>query len=259
MKPKIIIVILVVACVALALALFATKQSGEKQHETDIASIGNYSNQIVTVNQQVADLSQVNLVLTNDLSLSRTQSAELSNSLISAAAILASTKSQLATVQDRVVTLTNQISGLNSQIADLEVQNKTLDDRANDLTNTIAQLSAKIEATENLLAISETNRTFIQAELKKQLAEKAELERKFNDLNEVRKQVKKLKDELFVQRRMQLDKSGNGMKKGGQVLMERKVAPAAPVSNYDLNVEVGSDGSVKVIPPIGSKTNSAAH
>jgi len=28
--------------------------------------------------------------------------------------------------------------------------------------------------------------------------------------------------------------------------------------NYDLNVEVGSDGSVKVIPPMGA-TNGAAH
>ena len=34
--------------------------------------------------------------------------------------------------------------------------------------------------------------------------------------------------------------------------------PALPSSNYDLNVEVGSDGSVKVIPPMGA-TNSAAH
>lgn len=258
MKPKIIIVILVVACVALAIALFATKQQGEKQHETDISSIGDYSNQVITVNKQVSDLSQVNLMLTNDLAMSHQQAAELSNNLINAAAMLASVKSKLATEQDRVITLTNQISGLNSQIADLEVQNKALDDRANDLTNTIAQLNAKIEETQNLLAISETNRTFIQAELQKQLAEKAELEHKFNDLNEVRAQVKKLKDELFVQRRMQLDKSGNGMKKGGQVLMER-TPPKSPAPNYDLNVEVGSDGSVKVIPPIGGKTNSTAH
>ncbi len=259
MKPKIIIVVLAVVCVALAIALFATKSQSDEQHNKDTSSIIDFSNQLVTVNKQVNDLSQVNLMLTNDLSLTHQQSEELSNSLINATATLASTKSELATEQDKVVTLTNQLSNLNNQIADLEDQNKVLDQRATDLTNTIAQLNAQIEETQNKLAVSETNNAFIQAELQKQLAEKAELEHKFNDLNAVRAQVKKLKDELFVARRIQLDKNDNGTKKGGQLLIERTPPPSAkPAPNYDLNVEVGSDGSVKVIPPLG-KTNSPAH
>jgi chromosome segregation ATPase len=141
----------------------------------------------------------------------------------------------------------------------LEDQNKVLDQRASELTNTIAQLNAQIEDTQNKLAISETNNAFIQAELQKQLAQKAELEHKFNDLNTVRAQVKKLKDELFVARRIQLDKNTNGTKKGGELLIQRTPPPVAkPATDYNLNVEVGSDGSVKVIPPLG-KTNSPAH
>ena len=90
-----------------------------------------------------------------------------------------------------------------------------------DLTNTISQLNAQIEDTETKLAIAETNNVFIRAELQKQLAEKDELEHKFNDLNEVRAQVKKLKDELFIARRIQLDKYDNGTKKGGALLIQR--------------------------------------
>ena len=75
---------------------------------------------------------------------------------------------------------------------------------------------------------------------------------------------RKLKDEMFVARRVQMMKSDNGNKKGGSLLMMHNT-PAAnppprkpPATNYDLNVEIGSDGSVKVIPPIGN-TNQPAH
>ena len=260
MKTKIVIVVLAVVCLGLGIALFIIKSQTDDQHTKDISSIVDISNQLVSASQQVNSLDQVNLGLTNDLALSRQQSVDLSNSLAGATAALADTKSDLAGAKDQMAQLTNQVSSLNTQIASLETQNQALDQRAGELTNTIAQLSAKIEATENQLAVSETNRAFIQAELQKQMAEKAELERKFNDLNTVRAQVKKLKDELFVQRRIQLDKNTNVNKKGGQILMERtpSVVPPKPVSGYDLNVEVGSDGSVKVIPPLGA-TNSVTH
>ncbi len=262
MKAKIIIVVLAVICIGLGIALIATKNQSDDLHAKDVSSIGDFSNQVVNADQHIDSLNQVNLSLTNDLALSHQQAADLSNSLASAAETLASTKSALASVQDQVVTLTNQVSTLNVQISDLQSQNQVLDQRATDLTNTIARLNVQIEDTENRLAIAETNNVFIQGELKKELAEKAELERKFNDLNEVRAQVRKLKDELFVARRLQLDRYTNGTKKGGALLIQRTPLYNANTNspeNYNLNVEVGSDGSVKVIPPIGGSTNSAAH
>jgi len=122
----------------------------------------------------------------------------------------------------------------------------------------------QIEETKNQLSVAETNAVFLQGELQKQLAQKAELEHKFNDVDELRAQVKRLKDEMFVARRVQLMKYDNGNKKGGQLLMMHNTPLSAPAArkpaapNYDLNVEIGSDGTVKVIPPIG-KTNSPAH
>jgi hypothetical protein len=139
-----------------------------------------------------------------------------------------------------------------------------LDDRATSLSNAIIALNAQIADTKQQLANAETNNTFLAFELQKQVEQKAELERKFNDLDEVRAQVKKLRDEAFAARRLEWIKDGTSpgtQPKGAQLLMGRatpRPSPAATTNppKYDLNVEVGSDGSVHVLPP---PTNSAAH
>ena len=259
MNTKTLIAILAVACVALGIALIAIKYSGDTQHDKDVSSIVDFSNQVVNADQHIDSLNQVNLSLTNDLMLSQQQATELSNSLATAATTLANTKASLASVQDQVVTLTNQVTALNSQVADLQSQNNALDQRAEELTKTIARLNTQIADTENKLALATTNNVFLQSELEKQLAEKAELERKFNDLDTVRSQLKKLKDELYIARRMELDRYQNGNKKLGSLLIQRNPLSSRATNppNFDLDVEVGSDGSVKVIPPLGA-TNAVA-
>ena len=210
--------------------------------------------QIVEVDGQLKDLSQANLALTNDLALSRQQTLDLSNSLATATSALAETKSTLVDAQTQVTNLTIHVN-------DLEAQNKVLDQRAEELTNTIAQLNDMIALTQAKLSQSETNNAFLQGELQRQMTQKAELERKFNDVNEVRAQVRKLADELFVARRVQLSKTDVGNRKGAELLMARTPQPGSASrtpAGYDLNVEVGSDGSVRVIPPIGG-TNQPAH
>jgi chromosome segregation ATPase len=263
MKTKAIIVVLAVACVGLGIAFFATKKSADDQHATDVNSIVEFSNQVVTASRHLDELGQVNLTLSNDLTssqqrlaLNTEQLAQLSSNLTNANVALTDAKSSLASAQE-------QVTNLNTRITDLEAQNKVLDQQAVAMTDKLAQLTAQIENTRNQLAIAETNRAFLQGELQKQLAQKAELEHKFNDLDELRAQVKNLKDELFVARRLQLMKNDNGGKKGAELLMQRNLPVPSPSSTkpspaYDLNVEVGSDGSVKVIPPLGA-TNNPAH
>ena len=255
MKIKIAIIVLIVACAGLGIALFATKKQGEEQHNTDVNSINSFSNQVVEASDHLKDLSQANLALTNDLAQSRLQGLEFSNSLATTTALLDETRGTLIAAQ-------NQITNLNVQVSDLEAQNKVLDQRAEQLTNTIAQLNTLIAATQDKLTQSEANGAYLQDALQKQMAQKAELEHKFSDINEVRAQMKKLKDEMFIARRMQLSKNDTSGKKGAELLKLRPTVtetnPPAKISPaYDLNVEVGSDGSVKVIPPIGN-TNPPA-
>jgi DNA repair exonuclease SbcCD ATPase subunit len=264
MKIKVVIVILALACLGLGIALFATKKQADDQRANDITSITDYSNQMMDVNEHLKEAGQVNLTLSNDLASSQqqlTRSADkmtqMSNSLAATNTLLAETTASLASAQQLV-------TNLNTRIADLEAQNQVLDQQAESLSNSLAHLTAQIEDTRNQLAISQTNGVFLRGELQKQLVQKAELEHKFNDLDELRGQVRKLKEEMFIARRLQWMKSDTGNKKGGELLMTHN-APAAspspskvPAPNYDLNVEIGSDGTVRVIPPLG-RTNNPSH
>ncbi len=61
MNAKTIIVILAVACIALGIALIAYKNSGDTQHDKDVSSIVDFSNQVVNADQHIDSLNQVNL------------------------------------------------------------------------------------------------------------------------------------------------------------------------------------------------------
>ena len=81
------------------------------------------------------------------------------------------------------------------------------------------------------------------------IAEKAELERQFNDLTVLRAQVAKLKQAMNIARRLEWIRQGlfaSSEQKGAQKLMQglgaspSQTKAARPA--YDLNVEVGADG-----------------
>ena len=111
---------------------------------------------------------------------------------------------------------------------------------------------------------SETNNAFLEKELQQQTAARAELESKFNNLATVRAQVKKLKDDAFVARRLEWMRDGSDpglQQKGGQMMVQRTATTnTTRPPHYDLNVEVSSDGSIHVIPsaasPPAATTNS---
>ena len=245
MKTKVGMVVLIVACVGLLAALFVTKKAMDDRLKTDTDAIVDFSNQLTTATANLDELRQVNLMLTNDLAASRQESLAFSNQFTETSSTLADTKASLQSTRD-------QVTNLNSRVADLEAQNQVLDQRAAALTNAIASLSEQIADTQQKLAGSETNNAFLEKELQQQTAARAELESKFNNLATVRAQVKKLRTEVFVTRRLEWMREGSdpgSQQKGGQLLMQR-MAPTnnARPPHYDLNVEVSSDGSIHVVP-----------
>jgi len=253
MKTKIVVVLLVAACAGLAVALFAVKNQGEEQHKNDRAAMEDLTKQVLSVTQTNAEIKDVNLELNRELTNNQAEIAALSNTLSVASVALAENRTALTNAQE-------QITGLNTRVADLEQQNKALDQRAADLNEAMARVNAQIAETRGKLAASETNNAYLQEELQKQMAAKAELERKFNDLDALRKQVKKIKSDMYVARRLQLMQSDLSGKKGAELLVSRQPAETNAPGSFStgLNVEVGSDGSVRVVPPQGA-TNSAAH
>jgi predicted nuclease with TOPRIM domain len=275
MKTKIGIAILAAICAGLVIALIVSRNQGDEQQKKATDTILDMSNQLTAVNINLDDFRQVNLVLSNSLDTSRQEALALSNNLAAVSASLTETKATLQSAQD-------QITNLDTRIADLEAQNQALDQRAADLTNTITDLSNQISETQIKLVTSETNSAFLEDELKRQIAEKTEWQRKFNDLQTVRIQVKKLRDDALTARRLEWMREGidpSKITKGGEILMQRTPpstnAAASVVTrpkerkdddripsplgpNFNLNVEVGSDGSVHVIPASPAATNPPA-
>jgi chromosome segregation ATPase len=248
MKTKVGIVVLIVlfvACVGLIIALVTTKKASAERLKKDTDAIIDFSNQLTTATANLNELRQVNLILTNDLASSRQDMLTFSNQFTEASGKLADTKTSLQDAQ-------NQITNLNSRIIDLEAQNRVLDRRAAALTNAIAGLNAQIAGTQKKLAGAETNNAFLQKELQRQTAARAELESKFNNLSMVRAQVKKLRDDLFVARRLEWMREGTdpgSQQKGAQMLMQRTIPTNAQPPRFNLNVEISSDGSIHVISP----------
>jgi len=244
MKTKLGAVILAVAFVGLLIALFAMKHTADERFKTDTDAILDFSNQVVTARANLDELGQVNLKVTNDLAASHEEALAFSNQFAETSGTLANTRTSLQSAQD-------QITNLNQHIAGLTTQNQVLDQRAAALAGAIDSLNAQITDTQQKLADSETNNTFLETELQRQTLARAELEGKFNNLTVVRAQVKKLKEDVYVARRLQWQREGTepGLQaKGGQQLMQRTPPTPAHPPHYDLNVEVSSDGAIRVMP-----------
>ena len=77
-------------------------------------------------------------------------------------------------------------------------QNDDLTKKMSDLNTSINNLESQIAVTQKKLADSEGDRELLLKELKRLQAEKAELERRFNDLAVLRDQVRKLRDDVAV-------------------------------------------------------------
>jgi chromosome segregation ATPase len=258
MKNRMGIIILTLACVGLAIALVVNQSNATKDRKTAQDQIFTRSNLWVESEEKLDDQRKVNSTLTNDLAARMQDLLALTNQLVETSNTLAKTEDSLKAAQD-------EVTKRDSQIADLESQNKQLDEKATDLSNSITNLQSQIDTTQKKLTASEGDKAFLEKELQRLVAEKAELERQFNDLKVLRAQVSKLKEELNISRRLAWIREGifaRADQKGAQQLMQKSppalssasnAAPARPATNYDLNVEVNADGTVRVIP---AATNS---
>lgn len=250
MKNLIGVIVLAVVCIGLAVVLFSTKKQATEEKHRDTETILYHSNQWEKTRADLEEHKQVIQNLEKDIETRKQEFGELTNKFTDVSAHLLQTEATLKATQEEVVKR-------DAKIAALEVQNKELDDKAIDLSASLTNLTTQIEETQRRLTASEGDKAFLEKELKRLMGEKAELERQFNDLNVLRAQVAKLKEELSIARRLEWIRKGlfaSDEQKGAQRLMklsaESAAGPTPKTNGYDLNVEVKSDGSVKVIPAL---------
>ncbi|HEX7471210.1 MAG TPA: hypothetical protein VF437_10840 [Verrucomicrobiae bacterium] len=255
MKIIVGLVVLAVACVALVIALTLTSKQAATLHKADVTNIGALSNQLVATSLNLDEQRQVNAALEKERDQKNQVLIEMTNNYTALSGELDKTSTSLKAAQQDVVQR-------DAKIADLELQNQALNQRADQLSTSITNLNTQITETQQKLATAEGDKSFLQKELQRLMTEKAALEKQFNDLTVLRAQVSKLKEELTVGRRLDWIRRGifaTSEKKGGELLLQSSKTPTFPTSSpavaqspsnqYDLNVEVYSDGSVHVIPP----------
>lgn len=254
MKPKVIIPILAVICLGLAIVLFVSRSTISTQGD----AIQFHSNAWQKASILVSDLTKVNETLTGDISKRNIEFLSLSNTHTEVRATLQKTEADLKQTEDSLKLTKEKVAALDAQIVGLEKDNQELDTKSIQLSNDITNLNTQITATQQRLAASEGDKALLQKELTKLMADKADLERQLNDLAILKKRVADLKAELSISKRLEWIRQGlfaPGEHKGASQLMTPSTPKPPKPDNYDLNVEIKSDGSVKVIPGV---TNAPA-
>ncbi len=246
------VIVLLVICLALGVSVMVVKKHGADQHLQDSKQIDTLTNQLVQTTTDLDEQKKVAAMLEKDIENKKKEYEksldELTNNITQITANLAKAETNLQTAEQKA-------KEQDTKIADLETQNQALDKKAEALSNSITNLNTQITETRHKLAASEGDKAFLEKELKRLMNDKAELERQFNDLTVLRAQVAKLKEEQNVARRLDWMRQGvfaSTDQKGAQQLIQGlKPIPnrAAGRPNYDLNVEVSADGSVRVVPP----------
>jgi chromosome segregation ATPase len=260
MKRLIGVIVLVVICLGLAIALVVYRKQATQEIQQHIETNVGLSNDLAQTRENLSKQQQVNTELESDRAKRKADYEQLSTNYTKVTSDLSQTSDKLAKTEADLKASQEETAKRDAKIADLEAQNQALDKRAYELSTAITNLTTQIEETKRKLSASEGEKGFLEGELKRLVAEKAELERQFNDLKVLRAQVAKLKEELTVARRLDWIRRGlfaSSDEKGAQKLLQTSTAtqPKGPAPNYNLNVEVSSDGAVKVIPPL---TNAPA-
>jgi len=178
-------VILGLACVVLMVSLIQTKRGDDAQHESDAGAVVDVSNRLDSAQSLVAQGKEMMLTLSNRLAECQSESLTFSNRLTEAEATIGLNGEQM--------------TNLNRQLAELDLENQAWARCATDLTNQIVGLNQQIGTTQTNLA--RTHEDLVQAHkdyallenrLRRDVAERLIVERKFNNALELKSQMQKL-------------------------------------------------------------------
>jgi chromosome segregation ATPase len=252
MKHTLGYIALVILALALGIGWMVRSRNADDLHKQDQATILALSRNVKDTSLKLDEAHGVISNLEKDVADRNARISTLSTDLSQTTNSLLQTRNDLDAQRKSAL---EELARRDARISELEAQNLNLDHRAIEMTNALNELTAQIADTKHKLAAAEGDKVFLASELKRLMSEKEDLERKFRDLEVLRAQVKRLKEEVSVARRLAWIRSSflaSTERKGASMLMNPPAPPPPPKTNanYDLNVEVRSDGSVQVIPPL---------
>lgn len=239
---KVLAVALALLVVLLSAGLWMRHNTAIKQTKELQDKVALLSSQVLQKEQDLNEAKQVNSTLEAHLAQESDAAKRLSNTLSQTTATLQKTE---ADAKKAAQLSAEEMAKRDQRISELEGQRDDLTKRMTELNGAITTLEGQIGETQRKLATSEGDRAFLLKELKRLQSEKMELERQFNDLAMLRDQVRKLKDELSTASK--LDWLRRGLYGSTPKAAEKLRQPlTATNKNFNLNVELGRDGSVRV-------------
>src|SRR5262249_29470498 len=241
MKNRIGAIVLILLCLGLGIGLIASRKQASDQQQQDTERIETLSNNWVKTHSELEEQKQVAAMYEKDLDTEKKAFGEMSNNFTRVSTDLSQTSAKLATTEAALQANKQELAKREAKIVDLENQTQDLNKQATDLSNQLTNLTTQIADTQRKLAASEGDKAYLDKELKRLIAEKAELERHFNDLTVLRAQVAKLKQEMNIARRLEWIRQGlfaKAEQKGAQQLMQGAGTPPSaakpPKPAYDL-------------------------
>lgn len=243
---KILAGVLALVVVALVWSVF-TLQSARREmvalQQSNQVVIHDFSNRWNAARRSLDEQKQVN----DSLQTSLTDRAQMIETL---RVEMANLKTDLARSQAETKNAQGEIAKRDSHISGLEGRNVDLTRQMGDLQNAIAGLEQQIEDAERRIAASEGNRQHLLEDLQRLQDEKLALEKQLNDLAYLRDQVRKLKDELSIARRLDWIRRGlysPTPRKGAEALADLKFNPEPePEPASTLDVEIFRSGEIRI-------------
>jgi chromosome segregation ATPase len=197
-----------------------------------------------------ADLNQKLTTANTTITQAKTQLANLNNQYNLKVAEYETFVSKAA---QELADKDEKISALNGELQTAQNKNRDYDSQIKNLNSQMATKDQAIEDIGRRLDSAVEDRDHLLRERDKLIAEKAELEKQFQDIVVLRQKVQQLQVELMASKKLEWIRRGlygNARTKGGTRLMgmsKRTKQSRNPV-NADLNVEVRRDGTVKIVP-----------
>ena len=226
---------------------------------------------IVTLKIEKTALEESKVQLTQNLSTANSELTKTKGTLTKTKGTLSETQGMLEQLQsdfnmkvteyETFVTKADQllaekdekISALNTELNTVQNKNQDYGSQIEVLKSQVADKDREIDDIGRRLESAEEDRDHLILERKKLIAEKAELEKQFQDILVLRKKVQQLQVELMASKKLEWLRRGfygGARKKGGSQLMSmsKKNDRKTVSPNADLNVEVRRDGTVKIVP-----------
>ncbi len=239
---------------AVLVVFLSSARTEIKDHKKTIAD---QKGTIETLTQEKETLTANTTKLTQELTQAKNTITDTAERLLKANDDFTKLKSEHDTFIEKtaqeLAAKDEAIKALNDDLAAAKNKHRDYDTQIDDLNSQIVTKDQEIDAIQRRLEASDADREFLLKQRDKLIAEKAELEKQFQDIAVLREKVLKLQGELMASRKLEWIRRGlygSARQKGGSKLMSmsRRKTKEDPTTSADLNVEIRRDGTVKIAP-----------